>query len=83
MLEVRGVGIVRLPYLSRIPLRLVVDLVPPQMVDRMPEDAQCVLLGRRIAHLALTPFEASTPAKIRFSLAGWVKPELHPIAVVL
>ena len=80
-LEVRGVGILRLPFASRVPLRLVVDLVPPETVERMPEEAHRELLGRPIPCLSLAPFEASTPAKIRFALAALVAPAFHPISV--
>lgn len=80
-LEVRGVGIVRVPFVARVPLRLVVDLVPPATVERMPETEFCELLQRRIPRLALAPFDASTPAKIRFALAALAQPALHPIFV--
>lgn len=80
-LEVRGVGIVRVPFIGRAPLRLVVDLVPPEAVERMPEAEFCELLRRPIARLALAPFEASTPAKVRLALAALVRSALHPISV--
>ena len=80
-LEVRGVGILRVPFVSRIPLRLVVDLVPPESVERMPEDEHAELLGRPVRRLALAAFEASTPAKIRLALRALAEPALHPISV--
>jgi len=80
-IEARGVGILRVPFASRIPLRLVVDLVPPETVERMPEDAQTELLGRAIPRLALAAFEASTPAKIRLALGALVGHASHPISV--
>ena len=80
-LEVRGVGILRVPFIARAPLRLVVDLVPPESVERMPEDERVELLGCPVRRLALAAFEASTPAKIRLALRALAERALHPISV--
>lgn len=69
-IEVRGVGILRVPTVGRVPLSLVVDLVAPDRVERLPEPQFCEVLQRSIPLLALAPFEASTPAKICHALAG-------------
>jgi serine kinase of HPr protein (carbohydrate metabolism regulator) len=66
-LEVRGVGIVSLPYCRRVRIGMVVDLVTPDAVERMPEARHCTYLGVRLPLLALAPFEASAPAKLRFA----------------
>jgi len=68
MIEVRGVGILRLPRAQRAALRLVCDLVPRAEVERLPERGDCVLLGVTVPRLALCAFDASTPAKLRFAL---------------
>ena len=68
LLEVRGIGIVPMEFVSQRPVHLVVDLVAPDRVERMPEAATVEICGHRIAHLALAPFEASTPAKVRLAL---------------
>jgi len=80
-IEVRGIGILRVPFVASAPLRLVVDLVSAEVVERMPEAAFCELLQSRIPRLALAPFEASTPAKVRFALAALARPAFHPISV--
>jgi len=80
-IEARGVGVVRVPFVARIPLRLVVDLVAPESVERMPEDEQVEILGRFIPRLALAPFEASTPAKIRLALIALAERTANPISV--
>jgi serine kinase of HPr protein (carbohydrate metabolism regulator) len=67
-LEVRGLGILRVPAVASAPLRLVVDLVPAADVERMPEERTCDFLGRSVPLLALAAFEASTPAKLRLAL---------------
>ncbi|WP_420403294.1 HPr kinase/phosphorylase [Nisaea sp.] len=67
-LEVRGVGIVPVENVRRAPLDLVIDLVPPEQVERYPEAGTCSYLEVSVPLLALTPFEASTPAKVRLAL---------------
>lgn len=71
LLEVRGVGIVKLgrgQLVARAPVALLIDLVPPQRVERLPEPARESLLGVMLPVLALTPFEASASAKLRLAL---------------
>jgi HPr kinase/phosphorylase len=67
-IEVRGIGILSIPTVASAPLRLVVALVPPGEVERLPEPQFCTLLGRSVPRVALAPFEASTPAKIRLAV---------------
>ena len=69
LLEVRGIGIVSMEFVRQCPVHLVVDLVAPNAVERMPGAAGVELCGYRIAHAALAPFEASAPSKIRLALA--------------
>jgi serine kinase of HPr protein (carbohydrate metabolism regulator) len=70
LLEVRGVGILRLPFAPIAELHLVVDLVKPEGVDRLPEPDWTTVLDGRLPRLALTPFEASAPAKVRLAAAA-------------
>jgi HPr kinase/phosphorylase len=67
-IEVRGLGILSVPSVDRAPLRLVVDLVAPAAVERLPEPRHCSLLGRNVALIGLAPFEASAAAKLRLAL---------------
>ena len=69
-MEVRGLGIAEVPRLSEAPVCLVVDLVPGDAIDRLPEPATCELLGITLPLLQLDPFEASAPAKLRLVLAA-------------
>lgn len=64
LIEVRGVGIVRMPYVAEARIVLVADLVAGDAVERMPEDTETVLLGEPVARLALDPFEISAPLKL-------------------
>lgn len=72
LIEVRGLGIVRLrgnQLLARAPLGLLVDLVPPEGVERLPERQREQLLGVALPTLALAPFEASTATKLILAMA--------------
>jgi serine kinase of HPr protein (carbohydrate metabolism regulator) len=69
-LEVRGIGIVSVPHVAAAPVALVVDLVPPGTIERLPDAARRNYLGIALPLVALAPFEASATAKIRLALAG-------------
>ena len=69
LMEVRGVGVLRLDAIAGTMLGLVVDLVDASAVERHPEAADCDLLGITVASVELSPFEASTPAKVRLAAA--------------
>jgi serine kinase of HPr protein (carbohydrate metabolism regulator) len=68
LLEIRGVGIVAVDPLVGAPLALIVDLVLPDAVVRLPERRVETVLGLVLPLIALTPFEASAAAKLRFAL---------------
>jgi HPr kinase/phosphorylase len=67
-IEVRGIGIVALPHLASAPLALVVDLVAPHAVERLPEPGRAALCGAALPRIALAPFEASAVAKVRLAV---------------
>ncbi|MGE5505296.1 MAG: HPr kinase/phosphorylase [Actinomycetota bacterium] len=68
LLEVRGLGLVRLPHLAWAPVGLVVELVDANLVERLPEPAAAEYLGIRVPLVRLAAFEASTPAKVRLAV---------------
>ena len=78
-LELRGVGILRVPCAASVVLRLVVALVPPEQVERLPEPRFCRLLGRSVPEIALAPFEASATAKLRLALRACGTGALDPL----
>lgn len=78
-MEVRGIGVLRVPTVPSAPLRLVVDLVAPDRVERLPEPQFCEYLQCSLPLLALAPLEPSAPAKIRLALACLVKTAVIPI----
>jgi RNase adaptor protein for sRNA GlmZ degradation len=68
LIELRGVGIRRLPYEAPVPLALVIDLVMPEQVERLPEAATTEIDGVALPRLALAPFDASTAIKAILAL---------------
>lgn len=79
LIEVRGVGIVRMAPLSTARLRLIADLVAPQHVERLPEPGSETIFGISIPLVAVAPFEASAPAKLRLALAAATGEPTSPI----
>lgn len=67
-LEVRGIGIVELPFRAGVPLRLLVELRPQQEIERLPEDERRVLCGVPLRLVALDPNFVSAPEKLRLAL---------------
>jgi serine kinase of HPr protein (carbohydrate metabolism regulator) len=76
LIEIRGLGIVRLESEDDAPVALVADLTAAgEEIERMPEWRSCELLGIGIPLLALAAFEASAPTKLRFALSVAADPE--------
>jgi serine kinase of HPr protein (carbohydrate metabolism regulator) len=80
LLEVRGLGIVRLAPLSDAPLALIADLIPPDQVERHPFARNESILGVDVRVVAIAPFEASAPAKLRAALRTPPDPDAGPDA---
>jgi len=71
MIEARGVGIVRLPrnnLLAQAPVALLVDLVPPEHIERLPEPQSETLLDVILPRLDLAPFEGTAVQKMCLAL---------------
>lgn len=68
LLEVRGVGIVRFPFETKVSLSLIVDLVKPEQVERLPGRLAADFMGVAVRRIALDPFQVSAAAKIRLAL---------------
>ena len=79
LIEVRGVGLVRCEPVSDAPLALIVDLVAAEAVERLPSPCSEKMLGVELPRLALAPFEASAPAKLRVALRAAADPEANPV----
>jgi HPr kinase/phosphorylase len=70
LIEVRGIGILRLDPLPVARLALVADVVPSETVERLPDQTTEIFFGVAIPLVALAPFEASAAAKLRFALTA-------------
>jgi len=70
-IEVRGLGIVEVPWRPAASLALVVELVAAGEVERFPlEPLSTVFLGLAVPVVRLWPFEASAPVKLLLALAA-------------
>jgi serine kinase of HPr protein (carbohydrate metabolism regulator) len=69
-IEVRGLGILAVPYLAQAELVLVCDLVNDEDVPRMPPEPwdRTEIAGRPVPALKLAPFEPSAPLKLKMAL---------------
>jgi serine kinase of HPr protein (carbohydrate metabolism regulator) len=69
-IEIRGLGIVVVPYLPEAELMLVCDLVNEEDVPRMPPEPwdRTEIAGRLLPALKLAPFELSAPLKLKMAL---------------
>lgn len=79
LMEVRGIGIVRLPPLASTRLGLVVDLVPAEKIERMPGPHSEDVVGIALPVLKLAPFEAAAAAKVRLA-ANMVARGIMPVS---
>jgi len=69
-IEMRGHGIINLPYRGSVAVGLVVDLTPEKDIERMPETTTCVLDGVILPRLVVDAFSASATAKVRLVMGG-------------
>jgi serine kinase of HPr protein (carbohydrate metabolism regulator) len=70
LLEVRGVGILNVPYAECCSIDLVVDLVAHGDVDRLPEAQTEEFDGICVPKLFLNAFDISTPIKLELFLTN-------------
>ena len=64
-MEVRGLGVLEKDAVPQTVLTLVVELVDPENVERVPKDVTTTLLGVDVPVVRLYAFEASAAAKVR------------------
>lgn len=68
LLEVRGVGICKMPYRRRAIVDLAIDLVPSDQMERLPEVGQVEVAGVPLPRYTLEPFAASSVAKVQLMM---------------
>lgn len=66
LIELYGIGVVRRPFLVQAQLILVVDLVTPDAIERVPTFGICSVAGIDRPLLNMTSFQGSTPAKLDY-----------------
>jgi HPr kinase/phosphorylase len=79
LIEIRGIGILRVERTMAAPLVLIADLVASGAVERLPERRCETVLGVEVPLITLAPFEASAPAKLRFLRRALAADPLHAI----
>ena len=77
LLEVRGVGLLEYPVANHIPVRLVVELVSREEMERIPEPSMFECLGRKVPKIAINGFDSSSPDKILAALRALVYNRVH------
>lgn len=68
LIEVRGIGVVRMDSIAKVNLALLIDLVDAEQIDRLPDKASEEIMGVELPRIAIAPFESSSPAKVRIAL---------------
>ena len=69
LMEVRGIGILRMDYLARAQLDLAVELVAAEAVPRIAEPHYLERAGRHLPLIRLHAFDSDIPAKIDLALS--------------
>ena len=69
LIEVRGLGVLRLDYRAEAPIRLAADMADRSPVDRLPEEEAWNEVGVPVKLVRLVPWEASAAAKVRLALS--------------
>jgi len=69
LIEIRHVGLAKMPFAASAPVELYVELTnPDETLERLPNPDPVFFLDRPVKRLRLPSFAASTPAKIRAAL---------------
>ena len=81
MIEVRGLGIMRISAVPRTFISLIIDLVERDAVERMPGPMTCRLLGVEAPLMHLHGKSASAAAWVRLAVDGAKQPALTVAAL--
>lgn len=68
LLEIRGLGIMRLAYRKSVPLALAVRLTPASRIERLPEPARFEIAGLSLPLVEIDAAMPSAPARLRAAL---------------
>lgn len=76
LIEVRGIGIMRIAAVTEAPVAMIADLVAPNKVERLPARRREEILGISLPVIEIAPFEHSAPIKLRLALRAFTEPGL-------
>lgn len=68
LIELRGLGLLRVPVIERAEVRLVAELVPRDDVPRLPEPEFEEIQGVRLPRIRLHAFDLTAADKLRLAL---------------
>ena len=68
LLELRGIGIVRMPFAGDAAISAPFDLMPLSDIDRLPDRESETVQGVELPLYRVHAFDASAPAKVRWAL---------------
>ena len=69
LLEVRGLGLIEIEALPQAEAALIVDLVDPKVITRLPDpEARGEIAGIELPRIEVDAFEASAPIKLLLAL---------------
>ncbi len=70
LMEVRGLGVVRVPSLASAVVRLAVELCPGGAQDRIPDAAGWTHAGISVPFIVLDAWQASAAARVRLAMTS-------------
>ena len=70
LIEVRGLGVMRVPSLASSVVRLAVQLSPGGAQDRLPDPAGWTHAGISVPFIVLDPWQASAAARVRLAMTS-------------
>jgi len=70
LIEIRGLGIITVAHKKSVNIKLVVDLLPPKIIERLPNplDMHITLEGITLAHIAVATGNPAAAAIVRSAL---------------
>lgn len=77
LLEIHGVGLVKYPVATNIPVRLVVQLVSLEEMEHIPAPQTYQMMGVSVPQIGIYGFDASTPDKIYAAIHAMHRNNLH------
>jgi serine kinase of HPr protein (carbohydrate metabolism regulator) len=69
LLEVRGIGIIKIASIVQTSLDLVISLSPKEKIERLPESQMYELLDVSLPYYFLDPMQASVVARLKMILS--------------